>query len=294
MELHAYDVFMIVVILVATLFGAWKGMAWQLASISALVVSYFVAWRFAPALVPYLPAEAPWNQFLAMLIIYLGTAAGIWIIFGLVSGIIERVKLQEFDQQIGALFGAFKGVVLCVLITFFAVSLSDAARSTILATKSGQWSTGALEVARDVMPPEFLNLVHDHFSRMKSVGEPVGEARVASDSSEFDVDDDADRPYQFIQRDPNFVPTFSTDGTPVSPGRDAKQGYGGLTAPGVFGDGLEIPSQEAPTSADARSTLERGAKEANGLANALRDALEMDSRNANQQATQPNGSQTIR
>lgn len=258
MELHAYDVFMIVVILVATLFGAWKGMAWQLASISALVVSYFVAWRFAPALVPYLPAEAPWNQFLAMLIIYLGTAAGIWIIFGLVSGIIERVKLQEFDQQIGALFGAFKGVVLCVLITFFAVSLSDAARSTILATKSGQWSTNALEVARDVMPPEFLNLVHDHFSRMKSVGEPVGEARVASDSMGFDAES------QTVTE--------------------------GLTAPGVFSTGLDIPFQQLPTTPEAQAAFERGAKEANGLA----EALQRELRNANQQTNPPSGSQTIR
>ena len=57
-----------------------------------------------------------------MLILFLGTGLVVWIGFNLVSEMIERVKLKEFDRQLGALFGAAKGVLLCVLITLFSVA----------------------------------------------------------------------------------------------------------------------------------------------------------------------------
>ena len=56
----------------------------------------------------------------------------IWLVFRLVSGLIDRVRLKEFDRQMGALFGAAKGVLLCVAITFFAVTLSTQARTAVL------------------------------------------------------------------------------------------------------------------------------------------------------------------
>lgn len=46
--MEPYDILMLVVLAGATVFGAWKGMAWQLASLSSLVVSYLAALRSAP------------------------------------------------------------------------------------------------------------------------------------------------------------------------------------------------------------------------------------------------------
>lgn len=42
----AYDLLMVGVVVLMTLYGSWKGMAWQLASLSAVFVSYLVAYRF--------------------------------------------------------------------------------------------------------------------------------------------------------------------------------------------------------------------------------------------------------
>ncbi len=52
---------------------------------------------------------------------------------------IDRVRLKEFDHQIGALFGLAKGVLLCVVITFFVVTLSESARQKVLGTYSGRY-----------------------------------------------------------------------------------------------------------------------------------------------------------
>ena len=60
----------------------------------------------------------PLNRFIAMFIIYLVCALVIWGIFRLVSGFIDRLKLKEFDRQMGAVVGLIKGGLLCIAITF--------------------------------------------------------------------------------------------------------------------------------------------------------------------------------
>src|SRR5262245_11476163 len=100
-----YDILMIVVLVAATLFGAWKGLAWQVASMAAIVASYYVAFHFRDQLAEHIQTTPPWNVFIAMLVLYVGTSFVIWVVFRLVSGFIDRLKLKEFDRQIGALFG---------------------------------------------------------------------------------------------------------------------------------------------------------------------------------------------
>ncbi len=109
---------MLVVLVGATVFGFWKGMAWQLASLSSLVASYLVALRFSVMLAPYFGSQAPLNRFVAMLVLYGVTSLGIWLLFRVISTWLDRCRLREFDRQIGGLFGAAKGILLCVGITF--------------------------------------------------------------------------------------------------------------------------------------------------------------------------------
>lgn len=152
--MHPYDILMLIVLLGTTVFGAWKGMAWQLASLASVAVSCFVALRFHPLVAPYIGTEEPWNRFLAMLMLYLITSLAVWILFRVVAKMIDRVKLKEFDRQLGALFGAAKGVLLCVTITFFVVTLSTAGRDAVLASKSGVYIAKLIDSAHPVMPDE--------------------------------------------------------------------------------------------------------------------------------------------
>ena len=101
--MQTYDVLMLVVLVAATIFGMWKGMAWQIASLASLVLSYFIALKFADQLAPKFQgiAPPPLNKFVAMLVIYMGTSFVIWSLFRFVSGVIDRVKLESFDRQMG-------------------------------------------------------------------------------------------------------------------------------------------------------------------------------------------------
>ena len=135
----AYDILMLVVLVGCTLFGLWKGMAWQLASLASLFASYMVALKFSDVLAPHISSEAPWNRFLAMLILYIVTSLAIWLAFRVVAGVIDKVKLKEFDKQLGAAFGLAKGLALCLIITFFAVSLSESLRAKVQSSQSGDY-----------------------------------------------------------------------------------------------------------------------------------------------------------
>jgi membrane protein required for colicin V production len=161
--MEVYDVIMLAVLLGATVFGAWKGLVWQLASLGAIVASYFVALEFRDEVAPYLKATPPWNVFLAMLILYVGTSLIIWLAFRLASRFVDRLKLKEFDRQIGALFGFAKGVLLCVIITLFAVTLlGESQRQAIVRSRSGYYIAQLLDRSHAVMPPEVRDVLHPY------------------------------------------------------------------------------------------------------------------------------------
>jgi membrane protein required for colicin V production len=164
-----YDLVMLAVLVGATVFGFMKGMAWQIASLASLVVGYFVALRFREPLAAsgLLGQDEPWNRFLAMLVIYVATSLVIWLAFRVVASAIDRVRLQEFDRQIGGLFGFAKGVLLCVAITFFAITLVPGARETILGTRSGHYIAVLIARADAVMPREIHEVVDPYLSRLE-------------------------------------------------------------------------------------------------------------------------------
>jgi membrane protein required for colicin V production len=166
--MQTYDLLMLLVLVCATVFGFWKGMAWQLASLASLVVSYIAALQFSERLAPTFGDTAPWNRFVAMLAIYCVTSFMIWTAFRLISGVIDKVKLEAFDKQLGAMFGFAKGVLLCVAVTFFAVTLLPPAQGEmIVGSQSGQYIVALLNKADAVVPPELHQVIDPYLNKVQ-------------------------------------------------------------------------------------------------------------------------------
>jgi membrane protein required for colicin V production len=158
--MQGYDFVMIGVLIGAVAWGAWKGFAWQVASTASMVLSYFVALNFRAPVAQMIKTDPPWNVFLAMLLLFLGTSLVVWLCFNLVSQAIERMKLKEFDRQVGALVGLAKGVILCVIITLFAMSLLDQTRrQAIINSRSGMYIAQLLAKADAIMPQELRTVL---------------------------------------------------------------------------------------------------------------------------------------
>ncbi len=158
--METYDLIMFAVLALATLRGAWKGLAWQIASLSSIFVSFFLAVRLRGPVSAVLPASPPWNRFLAMLLIYLSCSLVIWLAFRFVSQLIERIRLKEFDRQTGAMLGLARGLLWCVLITLFGMTLlGESQQEAIIRSRSGYYLARLLDHARPVMPAELQDVL---------------------------------------------------------------------------------------------------------------------------------------
>ena len=158
MAIEGYDLVMLGILAVAAVLGYFKGMVWQLAWIAGIVASTTVAIRFSGPLAGFFGQQPPWNRLLAMLALYVATSLVVWLVFRVVSGAISAVHLSSFDHQLGLLLGLAKGVLLCIVVTFFAVTLAPGYRDQIVGSRSGR-IVAELIVRAD----EFLE--HESFGR---------------------------------------------------------------------------------------------------------------------------------
>ena len=166
-RMETYDIIMLVVLVAATAFGAWKGLAWQVASLAAIVASYYVAYRFRDQVATHIHTTPPWNVFLAMLLLYVGTSFAIWVAIRLVSKFIDRLKLKEFDRQIGAIFGLAQGVLLCVIVTLFAMTLANEnQRQAIIRSRSGYYIAVLLDKSDPLLPAEMRDVLHPYLTQL--------------------------------------------------------------------------------------------------------------------------------
>ncbi len=158
-QLEGYDLVMIGILAGAALIGYFKGFVWQLAWIAGIAVSTFAAVRFGGMAAPFFGQQAPWNRLAAMLAIYAASSVGVWLVFRLISGAISAVHLSSFDHQLGLLFGAAKGALLCIIVTFFAVTLAPGYRDQIVNSRSGRLVAELIVKADAVLPKDIHDVV---------------------------------------------------------------------------------------------------------------------------------------
>jgi len=165
-----YDLLMLAVMVGSIMFGLWKGFAWQVASIAAIFVSYFVAMIFRGPLSGYISVSEPWNRFAAMLILFLATSLIIWMAYGYIKKTIKRLRLRGFDTQAGAILGAFKGIILCMLVTLFSVTLfGERVRQGVVNSRSGGYFAAAINATDAFVPREIHALLDPHIQRFNQV-----------------------------------------------------------------------------------------------------------------------------
>jgi len=165
--MEIYDVIMLVILVGAVVFGALKGMAWQIATIAALIVSYLVAMRFNEPVSQYIQVDEPLNKLAAMLLLYLATSLVIWVGFGFVRRYIEKMALKDFDRHAGAILGAISGVMLCVTVTLFSVTLlQEDQRQYVTRSKSGMHITRWINEYEGLFPPAVHQVLAPYIQRL--------------------------------------------------------------------------------------------------------------------------------
>lgn len=152
-----YDLLVLGILAVFAMRGAAKGVVWQVAGIAGIVLCLMFSQGISAAFGPYVTLDPPLNHWVVMFGAYL---AFTFIAFGfarVMNDWIEKASLEYFNRHLGAIFGLLKGVVLCVVMTYFLVTLSPKARESLLTSRSAY----AAAVIMNTFHPFIPEKLHD-------------------------------------------------------------------------------------------------------------------------------------
>ncbi|WP_435021245.1 CvpA family protein [Tundrisphaera sp. TA3] len=158
-----YDAAMAGVIILGMVWGAWRGITWQLASIASLVLGYSVSQPLSAQLAPRFPGDPTVSRALAMLTVYVGVSAAVFLVAWVVRATLRRMQFEAFDRHLGMVLGGLEGALLGLVITLFVVSLAPKSRDPIFASPSGKVAGKVMlalgpilpATARDIIDPIF-------------------------------------------------------------------------------------------------------------------------------------------
>ncbi|MBI1344798.1 hypothetical protein GC163_00765 [bacterium] len=229
-----YDGLMLLIVLVAVVQGAWRGMAWQVAPIASLIIGYIISYPMSPQLAPYF-GKPPLNRLWAMITIYLLVSMAVYMVARSIRHSLEKMKLVEFDRHLGAILGGVKGVLFTVVLTLGLVTVSDQAREIILKSESSTIAARLMNTISPILPTQLNDLVAPY---VKNLNDQLPEI--------------ADNPTFTLPRPPSLIPNrLSSQDNLSKPQRfDDNDPFG---AP----DMNPLPNDDFPTFPDSTNTKPR-------------------------------------
>ncbi len=161
-----YDLIIFGLLVICTVRGASKGFAWQVATIGALAICFFFAQTGSLAIAPLIKLDPPLNRWVAMFILYVGASFVSFAAARAVRKTLEKWQFVEYDKHLGAIFGFAKGVAIGLVITFFAVTLSEKARATVLASYSGNAAGHVMSALHPILPGELHSVIDPYLEKL--------------------------------------------------------------------------------------------------------------------------------
>ncbi|MEW4571237.1 CvpA family protein [Tautonia sp. JC769] len=161
-----YDMAMVGVIIAGMIWGAWRGITWQLASILSLGLGYAVAVPVSSQLAPQFPGQPIVARALAMLVLYVAVSAGVFGIAWSIRATLRRWKFEAYDRHLGMLLGGLEGAVLGIVVTVFVVSLAPQSRTPILTSRAGQAVDHTLKLAQPALPNELRTMLQPYWDAL--------------------------------------------------------------------------------------------------------------------------------
>ena len=150
----AYDAAMAGALVLGMIWGALRGITWQLASIASLVLGYLFAYPLSGQIADKFPGEPAVARALALMASYVLVSGGVFLVAWLVRATLRRWKFEAFDRHLGMMLGGLEGLVLGLIVTLFVVSLAPQTREPIFASPAGKVANRVLAILEPILPAE--------------------------------------------------------------------------------------------------------------------------------------------
>jgi len=116
---NGFDVAMLVVVVLSTAVGVWRGLVLELMSLLGWFVAYFAAQWMTLTVAPYVPIGvpgSPLNHAAAFGLSFL-CALVVWALLSrLLKALVHATLLGGLDRLLGGIFGALRGLVLLLAL----------------------------------------------------------------------------------------------------------------------------------------------------------------------------------
>lgn len=163
-----YDFVILAILLYTAWSGAARGLISQLAWIAAIVLCFKFADKLSPSIEPAISVESPeLKHWIAMFILYIGFSLASFMAARVLNSWLTKAKLKDFDRHLGALFGLLKGMILSLVLTFFAVTLSTSLKETVMSSHTGMFACYALDRIEPLTPQYFPEFLQEWLSRAR-------------------------------------------------------------------------------------------------------------------------------
>jgi membrane protein required for colicin V production len=161
-------------ILGASVFSGFrKGLLRIGVGLGATIVGFVVAsWSYGTlgfSLRPYVPNKAAAN-FFAFLLIFITIIAIGGLIATILARVFKLVGLTPVDRVLGALFGAVRGLLVCVIIVMIMLAFAPGStRAAVGASYVGPYVIDASRVLSSITPHEIRDGVRDGYDVVKDM-----------------------------------------------------------------------------------------------------------------------------
>ena len=116
----AFDYTVLAILGLSIIFSVMRGLVKEVLSILAWFVAFYVGRTYTEQMLPLMPADIPSESLrtlAAFLVLFLATLLLATLLAIAISAIFKKIGLGWLNRLLGAVFGAFRGVlVVCILV----------------------------------------------------------------------------------------------------------------------------------------------------------------------------------
>lgn len=177
-----FDLIVVILVIVFAMRGYHKGLVNQLGALIALIVGGAISIRYTPSIADFMPGSGNTQAAVAFVVIVLFVTLIVWNIVNALTRVVTKLKLNSWNNQMGALLGVVNGIVMSMILTFlllvfavpqavknedgtYAQATFDKDKSFIMNSKLGPYLTSATLATIDHLPQggncRFYNYMRD-------------------------------------------------------------------------------------------------------------------------------------
>ena len=151
-EIPAFDIFVIIFLLITTVLGGIRGIYAQITSIISMILSWLLASRYSSAAESFIPLSDELRGTVAVFVVFFLLMLAMRIVARIIGRAISGTVFKEVNRQLGALFGLAKGFIVCLIVTFFAVITSAQTRNLVIQSQSGRFMVRVISAVGEFIP----------------------------------------------------------------------------------------------------------------------------------------------